>query len=274
MRGRSKAISKRIEEALDKIIGEHEENKSIKRKEKMDFIDVMLSLLDNQNDDEQQQSYKMYKANMKAILLDMIAGAFDTSKTIIEWCLSELLRHPKTMSRLQKELDNIVGKQRMVEETDLNKLTYLDMVIKESFRLHPVGALLLHESMEDIIINGYYIPKKSRVMINVWAIGRDPMVWSDNAEEFIPERFARSEGVDLRGHDFRLLPFGSGRRGCPGMQLGLTNVQLIIAQLVHCFNWELPDGMLPKDLDMTEQMNLVLHRANHLFAKPTYRLLC
>jgi cytochrome P450 len=104
-----------------------------------------------------------------------------------------------------------------------------------------------------------------------WTIGRDPTIWSENLEEFYPERFMNNN-IDLRGHDFQLIPFGSGRRGCPGLQLGLTIVRLVRAQLVHCFNWEFPTGLLPQDLDMTEKFGLTMSKAKHLLAKPTYRL--
>ncbi|XVE87986.1 hypothetical protein DITRI_Ditri19aG0032100 [Diplodiscus trichospermus] len=137
----------------------------------------------------------------------------------------------------------------MVQESDLLKLTYLDMVVKESLRLHSIVPLLPRESMEDITINGYFILKKSRVMANTWAMARDINVWSKNAKEFFPERFIDSN-VDLRGHDFQLIPFGSGCRGCPGMQLGLITIHLVLAQLLHCFDWELPEGMLPNEVDM------------------------
>ncbi|KDO59988.1 hypothetical protein CISIN_1g037605mg [Citrus sinensis] len=159
----------------------------------------------------------------------------------------------------------------MVEESDLENLEYLDMVVKETLRLHPVAPLLIpHESTEDCTVNGFYIPKNSRVIVNVWAIGRDTESWSD-PEIFFPERFVGSS-IDLRGHDFQLLPFGSGRRGCPGMQLGLTIVKQVIAQLVHCFDWELPGGMLPTELDLTEEFSLVTPKAKHLLAIPSYRL--
>lgn len=122
------------------------------------------------------------------------------------------------------------------------------------------------------MINGYQIPKKSTIIINAWAIARDPDVWSDNAEEFLPERFMGSN-IDIQGRDFQLIPFGSGRRGCPGIQLGLIQVRLVLAQLVHCFEWELPNGMLPNELDMSEKFGLTMPRAKHLLALPTYRLL-
>lgn len=201
----------------------------------------------------------------------MLAAAIDTSATAVEWALSELLRHPKVMKILQKELEKIVGLNRMVEESDLGNLEYLDMIVKETLRLHPVAPLLIpHESMQDCTVNGFHIPKKSRVIINVWAIGRDPQAWND-PEKFFPERFVGSS-VDLRGRDFQLLPFGSGRRACPGMELGLTIVKQVIAQLVHCFDWELPEGILPTELDMTEEFSLVTLRAKHLLAIPSYRL--
>lgn len=201
----------------------------------------------------------------------MFAAAVDTSATTVEWALSELMKHPETMKRVQKELENVVGLDRMIEESDLENLEYLDMVVKETLRLHPVAPLLLpHESMEDCTVNGFHIPKKSRILINVWAIGRDPEAWTD-PEKFFPERFVGSK-IDLRGRDFQLLPFGSGRRSCPGMQLGLTLVRIVLAQLVHCFDWELPNGMLPSELDMTEEFGLVTTRAKHLLAIPTYRL--
>ena len=200
----------------------------------------------------------------------MLVGSTDTSATVIEWALSELMKNPQVMKKLQKELEDVVGLERMVEESDLDGLEYLDMVLKETFRLHPIPLLLPHEAMEDCTVNGFHIPQKSRVIVNIWAIGRDPSVWND-AEKFFPERFVGSN-IDVRGRDFQLIPFGSGRRGCPGMQLGLTVVRLVVAQLVHCFDWELPNNMLPNELDMSEEFGLTTPRAKHLLAIPTYRL--
>nr|XP_018628032.1 cytochrome P450 CYP736A12-like [Nicotiana tomentosiformis] len=171
----------------------------------------------------------------------------DTSSAAIEWILSEIFRHPDVMKKLQKELEKVVGRNRRVEESDLENLQYLDMVIKEGFRLHPVAPLLLpHESIEDCIVDGFHIPKGSRVLVNVWAIGRDSDTWIE-PEKFKPE-------------------------SCPGLQLGLTIVRLVVAQLVHCFDWELPNGMVPKDIDMTEKFGLVTAKAQHLMAIPNYRL--
>ncbi|KAH7524842.1 hypothetical protein FEM48_Zijuj06G0161900 [Ziziphus jujuba var. spinosa] len=162
-------------------------------------------------------------------------------------------------------------KKMKAVKSDLESLEYLNMVVKETLRLHPVAPLLLpHASMEDCTVEGFRIPKESHVIFNAWAIGRDPLAWTD-PEKFFPERFEGSS-VDLRGRDFQLIPFGSGRRGCPGIQLGLTVVRLVLAQLVHCFDWELPNGMLPTELDMTEEFGITTPRAKHLLAIPTYRL--
>ncbi|XP_077228718.1 cytochrome P450 71AU50-like [Tasmannia lanceolata] len=264
LRRRMKAVTKVFDNFFEKIIDEHiDERQSGHRK---DIVDFMLSLMETKDSD-----FHIDRTTIKGIILDLLAGAMDTSATAIEWALSELFRHPRVMKKLQEELENVVGIERMVEEANLAKLEYLDMVVKESMRLHPVAPLLIpHESMEDCVVNGFHIPKKYRVMINATAIGRDPDAWP-NAEQFLPERFIGSN-IDLRGRDFQLIPFGSGRRGCPGMQLGLTVVRLVLAQLVHCFDWELPDGMSPGDLDMSETFSLVVPRAKHLMAIPTYRL--
>ncbi|XP_077229416.1 cytochrome P450 71AU50-like [Tasmannia lanceolata] len=261
---RMKAVSKVLDNFLEKIIDEHMQVGD--RRNHKDFMDVMLSLMESK-----ESEFQVDRTNIKAILLDMLVGAMETSACVVDWALSELLRNPRVMKKVQEELEREVGMERMVAESDLVNLEYMNMVIKESMRLHPVGPLLApHEAMEDCTVNGFYIPRKSRVIINGWAIGRDPNSWP-NAEEFLPERFIGTN-IDLRGRDFQLIPFGSGRRSCPGMQLGLRVVQLVLAQLVHCFDWELPNGMSPSDLDMTEKFSLVVPRANHLLAIPTFRL--
>lgn len=261
---RMNAISKVFDVFLDKIIDEHVQYQE-KGKNK-DFVDVMLSLMKSE-----ENEYLVDQGCMKATMLDMLVGSMDTSATVIDWAFSELIKNPRVMKKLQKELEEVVGKQRMVEESDLERLEYLDMVVKETLRLHPAGPLMIpHEATEDCVVNGFHIPKKSHVIINVWAIGRDPKAWTD-AEKFYPERFVGSD-IDVRGRDFQLIPFGTGRRSCPGMQLGLTVVRLVLAQLVHCFDWELPSGILPSEVDMTEEFGLVLCRSKHLVAIPTYRL--
>ncbi|KAL4280536.1 hypothetical protein GQ457_03G012820 [Hibiscus cannabinus] len=265
-----KRTTKLLDIVLEKIIDEHvQATYTDGPKPHGDFVDVMVSMLNQpMNPHDQDQSYIIERQNIKSIILDMIAASFETSAVAIVWAFSEVLRHPRVMLGLQQELETVVGRNRLVEESDLPKLTYLDMVVKESLRLHPVAPFLVpHESMEDIVVDGYFVPKNSRILVNTWSMGRDRSIWSKDAEEFLPERFADSN-IDLRGHDFQLIPFGSGRRGCPGMQLALITMRLVLAQLIHCFEWELAD-----EVDMREIFGLTLPRAKHLLAKPTYRLL-
>ncbi|WOH03416.1 hypothetical protein DCAR_0622813 [Daucus carota subsp. sativus] len=269
-----KDMRKSMDKILDTFISEHEEAASTTRPEgyEPDFVDILLSVLDKREEKRGDLISLIDRDSMKAILVDMIAAGIDTSRTTIEWIMAELLKHPRTMKKLQQEIKDVVGDAEIVEDKDLSRLPYLDMVIKESFRLHPTVPLLIpRQSMDDIVIDGYDIPKKSRIFINSWAIGRDPAVWSDNVLEFVPERFADKK-IDLKGHDYELLPFGSGRRVCPGMNLGLVKVRQIVAQLVHSFDFELPNGMSASDLDMDEKFGLALPRENHLLLLPSLRV--
>ncbi|XP_057775000.1 cytochrome P450 71AU50-like [Salvia miltiorrhiza] len=258
---RLRKLSGIFDKFLERIIDDH----VVKKERSHDFVDTIMAILDSG-----EAGFDFDRRHVKSVLLDMLLAGIDTSAAAAEWALSELIRHPKVMKKLQKEVEEIVGPNQMVEESHLSSLKYLDCVIKESMRLHPVGPLLIHQAREDCEVAGFHIPNQARVLVNTWAIGRDPDAWTD-PERFAPERFLESH-VDLRGRDFQLIPFGSGRRGCPGLQLGLTTVSLMVAQLVHCFDWELPHGTAPADLDMSEQFGLVTSRDKHLMAIPIYRL--
>lgn len=273
LKRRYKKTAKAMDQVFEKIIKEREQSSHVQNEgqKHKNFIDILLSLTHQTIDPSDEQSHVIDRTNIKAIALDMIAAAFDTSATIVEWALSELMRHPRVMKNLQQELDSVVGMNKLVEENDMAKLSYLDIVIMETLRLYPAGPLVPRESTEDATVHGYFIKKKTRVIVNLWAIGRDSKIWSNNAEEFYPERFV-DKNFDYRGHDFQFIPFGFGRRGCPGINLGLATVKLVVAQLIHCFSWKLPSNMTINDLDMTEKFGLSIPRAKHLLAVPTYRL--
>ncbi|KAH6760204.1 hypothetical protein C2S52_009352 [Perilla frutescens var. hirtella] len=262
---RLKEISRVFDGFLERIIEDHLQKKEGTTKKNQDFVDTMLAELESGD-----ARFEFDRRHVKAVLLDMLLAGIDTSAAAVEWAISELMRHPKVMKKLQKELEQVVGMDQMVDESHLDKLDYLDLVVKETLRLHPSVPILSHESLEDCTINEFHIPRGSRTFINVWSIGRDPNVWHD-PDKFVPERFVGGH-VDLLGQHFQLIPFGSGRRSCPGLQLGLTLVRLVVAQFVHCFDWELLDGMLPTQLDMTEHFGMVTCRENHLSVIPTYRL--
>lgn len=184
--------------------------------------------------------------------------------------MSQLLRHPEAMKKLQTEVRETVGdrEKSYVSEDDLERMHYLKAVIKETLRLHPPIPLLVpRESTQDIKLRGYDIKAGSRVIINAWAIGRDPELWEE-AEEFRPERFLNSS-IDFKGHDFELIPFGAGRRGCPGVVFAMVINEIALANLVHKFEWILPSGANAEDLDMTMVSALTIHRKFPLVATAT-----
>ncbi|XP_024639270.1 cytochrome P450 CYP736A12 [Medicago truncatula] len=269
-----KETGKAIDEVLEVILTEHEQTTNVDKNRHEDFVDILLTFMHQTIDLENEENHFIDRTNIKAILLDLTVAAIDTSATVIEWALSELLRHPRVMKILQDEIQNEVGNERMIEEKDLENLSYLEMVVHETLRLYPVAPLLLpRECRESVTIDGYFIKEKTRVIVNAWAIGRDSNVWSENAEEFYPERFIGKK-MNYQGQEFESLPFGSGRRRCPGIQSGLVTVKLVIAQLVHCFDWELPYNISPSNLNMEEKFGLTIPRAQHLHVIPTYRLAC
>ena len=174
------------------------------------------------------------------------------------------------MTKAQDEVRGLLGNKGKVEEDDVQQLHYLKLIIKEVLRLHPPAPLLVpHECMQDCKIKGYNIPKKTRAYINVWAIGRDSRYWHD-AEAFIPERFEDND-INFKGQHFELIPFGSGRRICPGMALGVVAAELALANLLYRFDWDLPGGMSKEDIDMEEQFGLVIRKKSPLIlvATPT-----
>nr|GMC64160.1 cytochrome P450 CYP736A12-like [Ipomoea batatas] len=233
------------------VVGKKYENTDIDERGFKGVINEVMQLLAIPNLGDYfpylgKTEFQFTRDHVKSILMDMLAGSIDTSSSAIDWIMAELLRNPQVLKKVQQEL----GK---------------------SFRLHPLGPLLIpREAREDSTVDGFHIPKKARIIVNVWSIGRDPNVWVD-PEKFILERFEGCN-IDYRGSNFEFIPFSSGRRSCPGLQLGITVVRLVVAQLVHCFDWELPNGMLPEELDMTEEFSLVMPRAKHLIAVPHYRL--
>lgn len=189
--------------------------------------------------------------------------------------MSEMIRNPDILKEAQKEIDSVVGRERLLSEADLPNLPLLHAIIKESLRLHPSVPLSVpHLSKEACVINGYRIPKDTMLLPNLWAIARDPEQWPDPLE-YRPARFlpgGEAEHVDVKGNDFQILPFSAGRRICVGMTMGLKMVQLITGTLIHGFDWALPDGRRGEMLDMEEAAGLTLERAVPLVVHPIPRL--
>nr|AOK93460.1 flavanone 3'-hydroxylase 1 [Morus alba var. atropurpurea] len=250
---RMKALSKKWDRFLEHVLDEHNERrKGVKDyvPQAQDMVDVLLQLADDPT-----LEVKLERHGVKAFTQDLIAGGTESSAVTVEWAISELLKKPEIFKKATEELDRVIGRERWVEEKDIVNLPYIDAIAKETMRLHPVAPMLVPRfCLDDIKINGYDIPKDTRVLVSVWAIGRDPSLW-DNPNEFVPERFIGKD-VDVKGQNFELLPFGSGRRMCPGYSLGLKVIQSSLANLLHGFTWNLPSNMKREDLDMNEIFGL------------------
>uniref|UniRef100_A0A2P2KMP3 Cytochrome P450 family protein n=1 Tax=Rhizophora mucronata TaxID=61149 RepID=A0A2P2KMP3_RHIMU len=269
-----------LDRFIDLIIDQHIQRrtgKNMSEDANTDMVDDLLAFYGHEatvNESEDlQNSIKLTRDNIKAIIMDVMFGGTETVASAIEWAMSELMKSPQDLKRVQQELAEVVGLEQRVEESDFDKLTFLKCILKETLRLHPPIPLLLHETAEDAEVAGYLIPKRSRVMINAWAIGRDPNSWED-PNTFRPSRFLKDGVPDYKGSNFEFVPFGSGRRSCPGMQLGLYALNLAVAHLLHCFTWELPDGMKPSELDMNDVFGLTAPRATRLTAVPRKRVVC
>lgn len=181
--------------------------------------------------------------------------------------MAEMVKNPKVMKKVQAEVRQVFNETGRVDESSIHKLKYLKSVVKETLRLHPPAPLLVpRESREICDINGYTIPAKTRVIVNAWAIGRDPDDWNE-PERFYPKRFLNSL-IDYRGTDFTYIPFGAGRRICPGISFALPNIELPLVQLLYHFDWKLPNEIMPEDLDMTEELGLNVGRKNDLILIP------
>ncbi|TKY69135.1 steroid 17alpha-monooxygenase or 17alpha-hydroxyprogesterone aldolase [Spatholobus suberectus] len=198
---------------------------------------------------------------------DIFGAGGETSSTTINWAMAEMIRDPRVMKKAQVEVREVYMTKGMVDEISIDELKYLKLVVKETLRLHPPSPLLIpRECGQACEIDGYHIPVKSRVLVNAWAIGRDPNYWTE-PERFYPERFIDSS-INYKGSNFEYIPFGAGRRICPGSTFGLINVELALAFLLFHFDWMLPNGMKSEDLDMTEQFGVTVRRKDDLYLIP------
>ncbi|KAJ0253348.1 Bifunctional dihydrocamalexate synthase/camalexin synthase [Hirschfeldia incana] len=237
--------------------------------ENPDVVDVMVDLMKKQEKDG--DSFKLTTDHFKGIISDIFLAGVNTSVITLIWAMTELIRNPRVMEKVQDEIRTSLGdKKDSLTADDLNHLHYFKLVVKETFRLHPAAPLLLpRETMSQVKIQGYDIPKKSQMMINIYSIARDPKLWT-NPDEFNPDRFLDSS-VDYRGLNFELLPFGSGRRICPGMNMGIATVELGLLNLLYFFNWGLPEGKTVKDIDLEETGSIIISKKTTLELVPLLR---
>jgi cytochrome P450 len=199
---------------------------------------------------------------------DIFSAGSETSAITIIWAMSEMMKNPEVMKKAQAEVREVFNRNGRVDETAINEMKYLKLLVKETLRAHPPSALLLpRESKERCEINGYEIPAKTKVIVNSWAIARDPKYWTE-PESFIPERFLIDSSLDYKGTSFQYLPFGAGRRVCPGYTFGLVMVEYAIALLLYHFDWTLPNGMTYQDLDMTDIAGATVGKKEDLLLIP------
>lgn len=175
--------------------------------------------------------------------------------------MAELINNPHAMSKAKAELEQVIGKCNPIEESDIAKLPYLQAIIKETLRLHPSAPLLLpRKALIDVEIHGYTIPKGAQVLINEWAMGRNPNIW-DNPNSFSPERFLGSE-INFKGQNFQLTPFGGGRRICPGLPLAIRMLHMMLGSLINVFDWKLENGVKKGDMVMDQPLRAIPVRIN------------
>ncbi|KAL5549499.1 hypothetical protein UlMin_004730 [Ulmus minor] len=260
-------LHKEADRIMEGIISEHKKEKEATKsggeETQEDLVDVLLKF-----HKQSEVGFSLTNDNIKAVILDIFGAGSETSSTTVDWAMAEMIRKPEVMKRAQEEVREVFNRRGLVDETGIIEMKYLKSVVKETLRLHPPGPLLLpRQCGENCVINGYEIPVKTRVVINAWAIGRDPKNWN-NADSFIPERFLDCS-IDYKGSNFEFIPFGAGRRICPGISFGIVNVELPLALLLYHFDWELPSGMAPEELNMNESFGVTVQRKDDLLLIPS-----
>ncbi|XVE50814.1 hypothetical protein DITRI_Ditri01bG0193600 [Diplodiscus trichospermus] len=267
LKNKVKKLHQASDRILEDIVNEHKEKRNRmveagnERAIDEDLVDVLLQLQERGD-----LEFPLTNDHIKAVISDMFSAGSETSATTVEWAMSELLKNPELMERAQNEVRHVFGENGRVNEDRIHELKFLRSIVKETLRLHPPIVLIGRECRENCVINGYDIPAKTRVIIPIWAIGRDPCYWKDG-ENFHPERFLDSS-IDFRATNWEYIPFGAGRRICPGISFGIPSVESPLANLLYHFDWKLPNGMKHEDLDLTESYGLTVRRKNDLFLIP------
>ncbi|CAF2130485.1 cytochrome P450 71A16 [Brassica napus] len=260
--GKAEEVSKTFDDFLEKVVQEHDLDVD---KKKSGFVDRLLSI-----QREQTTPFVFDRSDIKLIILDMFIGGTATTSSLLEWTLTELVRHPECVKKLRDEICSVSAHNSYVNEDDVEKMNYLNAIVKETLRLHPPLSIIVPRLLsEDVRLRGYDIAAGTQVMINAWAIQRDKATWGPDAEEFKPERHLNSS-LDFQGQDYKFIPFGSGRRLCPGIRLALVLVEVTVANLVKRFDWRVQVGPYGVDkLDLAEAAGIEACRKYPLIVFPT-----
>ncbi|WRX26913.1 Cytochrome P450 - like 10 [Theobroma cacao] len=260
----AKEVTTRYDELLEKLLKEHEERaKSNDREGNKDLMDILLEAY---HDDEAE--FRITLGQLKSFILDLFIGGTSTSAETMQWAVAELINHPTVYKIARDEIESVVGRSRLVEETDIPSLHYLQAIVKETLRLHPNSPLIPRVCHQGCKINGFDIPARTPVAVNVYSIARDPAIW-ENPNEFCPERFLVSSKTETKGQNFDFTPFGGGRRACPGKNLAYAVMNTAIASMIQCIDWKVigEDGDGAK-LSMQEAIGMSLTMASPLRCLP------
>ncbi|KAF3672742.1 hypothetical protein T459_00373 [Capsicum annuum] len=250
-------VAKQFRSKWEPILEERRNSRENGSSSQQDFLETLLD-----NDFTNDCIHQLF--------MELLSAGSDTITSTIEWAMAELIKNVEPMKKVQEELEIELSKSDYLKESQLLQMSYVQACVKETLRLHPPAPLLLpHRAIESCQVMSYTIPKDAQIMVNVWAITRDPLIWEE-PEMFRPQRFLRSD-MDFKGNDFEFLPFGAGRRICPGLPMAAIKIPLVLASLVHFFDWELPHGKCPAELDMTEKIGVTLQKKEPLLLIPKAR---
>ncbi|XP_023521546.1 cytochrome P450 705A22-like, partial [Cucurbita pepo subsp. pepo] len=265
-------VGRSCDELMEKILKEHELKGKMESNKPKDFMDILLDI-----QQDHAAAINLTRTHIKAFIWDLFVAGTDTSSVAMQWAMAELISHPEVLKRVRKEIESVVGEsRRLVEEEDIPRLPYLQAVVKETLRLYPSGPVTIRECRQSCKIGGYDVPRKTSVAINLFAIMRDPQVWRE-PNKFRPERFLASSSKQERietntGQSFDFIPFGGGRRACPGATLALSMINTTMAALVQCFDWKVVgEGGEEEEakVDMQPGQGLTLGMAKPLLLVPT-----
>ncbi|CAI9102002.1 OLC1v1000185C1 [Oldenlandia corymbosa var. corymbosa] len=267
---RLEKVFQELDSFYQELIDEHLDYANRPKSMDGDIIDLMLQLIQVNSSSSSTSSFQLTMDHIKAMLMDVLFGGTGTSASTIIWAMTALMKNPTMMKKLQNEINDFLEKQQKttVDEDDVEKLPYLKAVVKETLRLYPPAPLLLPRyTVENCVLDGYEVHSSSIVYVNAWAVARDPEHW-ENPDEFLPERFldgkVNNVDIDISGREFQFIPFGAGRRGCPGISMGLLTVELALANLLRTFDWELPPGMKKEGIDTDVVPGLTMLKKNDL----------
>ncbi|XP_054781271.1 cytochrome P450 76T24-like [Prosopis cineraria] len=263
VRARMTGYLRKLYKIFDDIMEDRLRFRSL-NKESKDYTDVLDSFLNLMQDGTSQLS----RDDALHLFIDLFIAGVDTTSSTLEWAMAELMRNPEKMIKARTELQQVLSKSTLkFEESMVSKLPFLQATLKETLRLHPPAPFLVpHKAICDVELCGFLVPRNSQILANVWAMGRDPSIW-ENPKSFIPERFLESE-LDFKGNDFNFIPFGAGRRMCPGLPLASRVLSYMLASLIYHFDWKVPDGLKAEDMDMSQRYGLTMHKTQPLRAIP------